>query len=39
MKRGNVEALHRAIEEYPDWRVLEDKNGGTSPLVDEHGKR
>ncbi len=38
-KRGDVEALHRAITEHPDWRVLEDKDGGTSPLIDEHGKR
>jgi hypothetical protein len=38
-KRGDVEALHRAITEYPDWRVLEDADGGFSPLVDEHGQR
>lgn len=38
-KRGTVEALHRAITEHPDWRVLQDADGGFCPLVDEHGQR
>ena len=35
--RGNVEALYRAIAEHPDWRVLEDADGGFAPLVDDDG--
>ena len=36
--RGDVESLHRAITEHPDWRVLESAEGGFTPLVDEHGQ-